>query len=73
MLKKLRAKRQKIQDAIESQEGDEEDGDEQQEEEVEEEEDEDEDDGWITPGNIQAAKNEMNAQAGEVEEPVKVR
>ncbi|XP_043233494.1 RNA-binding protein NOB1-like [Amphibalanus amphitrite] len=59
-------------DAIESQEGDEEDGDEQQEEEVEEEEEEDEDDGWITPGNIQAAKNEMNAQAGEVEEPVKV-
>ncbi|XP_037081550.1 RNA-binding protein NOB1-like [Pollicipes pollicipes] len=30
------------------------------------------DGGWITPGNIQAAKSTLSAQAGETEEPVKV-
>merc|ERR1712137_1408013 len=33
---------------------------EEEEEEVEEEEDDDDDDGWITPRNIDQAKNSMN-------------
>lgn len=42
------------------------------EEEEESDDDEDDDDGWITPANVQAAKSEMNSQAGEVQEPMKV-